>query len=121
MKIHRVSGELTLLGFIETQLVGVCNFSFDSDAEQFIIRVIASHSNYRNLGIATAGLNIALQVIDSTKRELKIDGGVFVRIDNRNDESKRLFSRFGFDDLGYIPSTDPKPNPNLHHWALMKK
>ncbi|MFF2275983.1 GNAT family N-acetyltransferase [Agromyces sp. NPDC058126] len=93
-------------------LAAVTRVSFDSDGEQLMVLAVAVRVDLRGQGIGNEALEAGLTTLHRTKADNGMDCGIWARIHQDNEPSKRLFARFGFESLGAVEGSA------LESWVL---
>ncbi len=93
-------GSAIALGFDQQGLSAVVEYAFSRSEEQFIITALAVAQRCQRRRYGTEALQYVLQSLRVTRVNEGVDCGVFARIDPRNDASRSLFDRAGFEYIG---------------------
>lgn len=93
-------------------LAAVTRLSFDSEGEQLLVLAVAVRVDLRGRGLGREALATGLTVLHQTKRSNEMDCGIWAKIHQNNEPSKRLFSSFGFESLGAFEGSA------LESWVL---
>ncbi len=96
-------GEALALGFDDVGIAAAIHFGFTTvirgEAEQFVIMAVACARRCAGLGYGGQAIDLCLDSLRATKEQAGLDCGVFARIDPRNDGSRALFGKKGFEYL----------------------